>query len=143
MGCATVASAWTHYFNVLLESLGFRPVSAALSHDPFWSKGNVHGIFNLPSVVIMGLVTIVLVIGIRESARTNATLVMAKLAVVLFVIAVGWGYVKRGNWTEVSVARRALPQEKKLIPEEVDEYLDAVRDVERAADAIRGSYRRR
>ena len=134
MGCATVASAWTHYFNVLLESIGLRPVSAALSHDPFWSKGNVHGIFNLPSVVIMGLVTIVLVIGIRESARTNAALVLAKLAVVLFVIAVGWGYVNRSNWTEVSVARRALPQEKKLIPDEVEKYLKTVRDVERAAD---------
>ena len=92
MGCATVASAWTHYFNVLLESIGLRPVPAALSHDPFWSRG-IHGIFNLPSVLIMGLVTIVLVIGIRESARTNAALVPAKLAVVLFVIAVGWGYV--------------------------------------------------
>jgi amino acid transporter len=138
MGCATVASAWTHYFNVLLESLGFSPVSAALSHDPFWSKGDIHGIFNLPSVVIMGLVTIVLVIGIRESARTNAILVLAKLAVVLFVIAVGWGYVKRGNWTEVSVARRALPQEKKLIPKEVDNYLDAVRDVERVAQRYPG-----
>ncbi len=138
MGCATVASAWTHYFNVLLESLGLRPVPAALSHDPFWSKGNIHGIFNLPSVVIMGLVTVVLVIGIRESARTNATLVLAKLAVVLFVIAVGWGYVKRSNWTEVSVARRALPQEKKLIPKEVDAYLDAVRDVERAAERYPG-----
>ena len=138
MGCATVASAWTHYFNVLLESVGLRPVSAALSHDPFWSKGNIHGIFNLPSVLIMGLVTMVLVIGIRESARTNAILVLAKLAVVLFVIAVGWGYVNRSNWTQVSVARRALPQEKKLIPDEVDKYLEAVRNVDQAAKRYPG-----
>ena len=140
MGCATVASAWTHYFNVLLESLGFSPVPAALSHDPFWSQGNIHGIFNLPSVLIMGLVTVVLVIGIRESARTNATLVLAKLAVVLFVIAVGWGYVNRDNWTKVSVARRALPQEKKLIPKEVDKYLEAVRDVEQRRRALPGAH---
>jgi amino acid transporter len=138
MGCATVASAWTHYFNVLLESVGLPPVPAALSHDPFWSKGNIHGIFNLPSVLIMGLVTAVLIIGIRESARTNATLVLAKLAVVLFVIAAGWGYVRRENWTQVSVARRALPQEKKLIPDEVDKYLDAVRNLELAAERYPG-----
>ena len=138
MGCATVASAWTHYFNVLLKSIGLWPVSAALSHDPFWSEGNVHGIFNLPSVVIMGLVTVVLVIGIRESARTNATLVLAKLAVVLFVIAVGWGYVNRSNWTQISVARRALPQEKKLIPDEIEKYLDTLRDVQRAAERYPG-----
>jgi amino acid transporter len=122
MGCATVASAWTHYFNVLLESIGLHPVPASLSHDPFWSEGAIHGIFNVPSVVIMGLVTIVLVVGIRESARTNALLVMIKLVVVVFVIAAGWAFVQKARWTEISVARRALPQEKKLIPDAVKDY---------------------
>ena len=133
MGCATVASAWTHYLNVLLESVGLMPVSAALSHDPFWSKGAVHGIFNLPSVMIMGLVTVVLVVGIRESARTNATLVATKLVVVLFVIVVGCAYINPGNWTGIPVARRALPQEKKLIPAEVGSYVHVVSEMQRAA----------
>ena len=123
MGCATVASAWTHYFNELLGAMGLARIPSALSHDPFTVTGGVRGIFNLPSVFIMALVTIVLVVGIRESARTNATLVLAKLAVVFFVIVVGWAYVEPGNWTDIPVAWRALPQEKRLIPELVHDYL--------------------
>ena len=118
MGCATVASAWTHYFNSLLSSLHLWPVPEVLSKDP-WSGG----ILNLPSVLIMALVTFVLVVGIRESARTNAILVLAKLAVVVFVIVVGYAYVDRANWTEIPVAQRALPQERKLIPQVVKDYV--------------------
>ena len=123
MGCATVASAWTKYFNVLLESVGLFPVPAALSNDPF--TDDAQALFNLPAVVIMAIVTTVLVVGIRESARTNAILVMAKLAVVVFVIFAGWAYVDHANWTAVPVARRAFPQEKKLIPKVVKDYLKA------------------
>ena len=60
----------------------------------------------------MILVTIILVRGIRESARTNATLVLIKVSVVLFVIAVGIGYVQPKNWTEIPVEQRVLPQER-------------------------------
>ena len=116
MGCAVVASAWTGYLNALLGALHLWHVPKILSHDPFSG-----GILNLPSVVIMALVTAVLVVGIRESARTNATLVMTKLAVVLFVIAVGWAYVERGNWCGIPVSDRALPQERKVIPTLVEE----------------------
>ena len=44
---------------------------------------------NLPAVLIVALVTVVLVIGIRESANVNTVLVAIKLAAVVFVIAVG------------------------------------------------------
>ncbi|MGA2256057.1 MAG: amino acid permease, partial [Thermoguttaceae bacterium] len=104
MGCATVASAWTSYLNKLLTALNLPPVPEALSHDPFSG-----GILNLPSVLIMAVITTVLVLGIRESARTNATLVAIKLAVVLFVIFAGWSYVNRANWTGIPVAQRRFP----------------------------------
>ena len=42
--------------------------------------------------------TVILVIGIRESARFNATMVIIKLAVVLFVIVVGSTYIDTANW---------------------------------------------
>ena len=118
MGCATVASAWTSYLNKLLTALNIWPVPEALSHDPFSG-----GILNLPSVLIMAVITTVLVLGIRESARTNATLVAVKLVVVVFVIVAGWGYVKRANWTSIPVAQRRFPQEKELIPTAVKKYL--------------------
>src|SRR5947209_6026788 len=54
--------------------------------------------FNLPAFLIALLITAILVIGIRESARFNATIVVIKLAVVLFVIAMGVRYVNTANW---------------------------------------------
>src|SRR5690349_3192764 len=45
--------------------------------------------FNLPALLIVILVTILLVYGIRESARTNTVIVVLKVAVVVFVIAFG------------------------------------------------------
>ncbi|MGH9723106.1 MAG: amino acid permease [Bryobacteraceae bacterium] len=54
--------------------------------------------FNLPAFCIALLITAVLVIGIRESARFNATIVVVKVAVVLFVIAMGIRYVNVVNW---------------------------------------------
>jgi basic amino acid/polyamine antiporter, APA family len=54
--------------------------------------------FNLPAFVIALVITAILVIGIRESARFNATIVVVKVSVVLFVIAMGIRYVNTANW---------------------------------------------
>src|SRR3954471_5235619 len=54
--------------------------------------------FNLPALVIVVLVTILLVYGIRESARTNTAIVVLKVAVVVFVISFGGFMVNPGNW---------------------------------------------
>src|SRR6185437_2974996 len=54
--------------------------------------------FNLPAFIIALLITAVLVIGIKESARFNATIVVIKVAVVLFVIVTGLKYVNTANW---------------------------------------------
>jgi len=54
--------------------------------------------FNLPAFLIALVITAILVVGIRESARFNATIVVIKLAVVLFVIGLGIRYVSASNW---------------------------------------------
>ncbi len=54
--------------------------------------------FNVPAFVIALVITAILVIGIKESARFNATIVTIKVAVVLFVIALGFHYVHAANW---------------------------------------------
>ncbi len=54
--------------------------------------------FNLPAFLIALVITAILVIGIKESARFNATIVTIKLAVVLFVIGLGIHYVNFSNW---------------------------------------------
>src|SRR3954452_19764622 len=54
--------------------------------------------FNLPAFIIALVITAILVVGIKESARFNATIVVIKVAVVLFVIAIGIRYINTGNW---------------------------------------------
>jgi APA family basic amino acid/polyamine antiporter len=54
--------------------------------------------FNLPAFIIALIITAILVIGIKESARFNATIVAVKVAVVLFVIGLGFHYVSKMNW---------------------------------------------
>jgi len=54
--------------------------------------------FNLPAIIIAGIITMILVIGIKESARFNATIVTIKVAVVLFVIILGIKYINTANW---------------------------------------------
>src|SRR2546426_5870990 len=54
--------------------------------------------FNLPAFLIALVITTILVIGIKESARFNAVIVIIKVAVVLFVIGLGFKYVDPSNW---------------------------------------------
>ncbi len=56
-------------------------------------------IFNFPAFAIVALVTVVLVIGIKESAWANNVMVILKIGVVLLFLAVGATYVKPDNWT--------------------------------------------
>ena len=124
MGCATVASAWSGYLNEFLLVLNPNwQIRKELLSDPFTPVEGLegHAWFNLPSLLIMALVTTILVLGIRESARTNALLVIIKVSVVVFVVAVGCGYMSQDNWTAVPVTQRVLPQEL-VIPEMVKEY---------------------
>jgi amino acid transporter len=114
MACAVVASGWAKYLNEFLKVLpGHLAVPFWLANDPFSREG---AWFNLPSVLIMLAVTVVLVIGIRESATTNAILVMVKLGVVLFVIFAGISYVHPEYWNSIPVSERILP-EQLLIPD--------------------------
>jgi APA family basic amino acid/polyamine antiporter len=128
MSCGVVAADWTKYFNELLEVLfgnGGR-VPDFLSNDPFTiidKTTEATGLLNLPAVIVMALVTIILVIGIRESATTNAFLVAVKVGVVLFVIVVGWRYVNPANWTTIP------PEERRIIT--VPELLQRRPDIAR------------
>src|SRR5262249_17865133 len=67
----------------------FGPTGALVSTGAF---------LNLPAALVVLAITVVLVIGIRESASFNAAMVILKLAVVVFVIIVGAGYLDTKNW---------------------------------------------
>jgi basic amino acid/polyamine antiporter, APA family len=53
---------------------------------------------NVPAFVIALVITAILAIGIKESARFNSTIVVIKVSVVLFVIGLGFRYVSASNW---------------------------------------------
>jgi APA family basic amino acid/polyamine antiporter len=68
----------------------------ALLHAP--AIGGVELGFNLPAFIIALVITTILVIGIKESAKFNGTIVALKVSVVLFVLALGSHYVNPANW---------------------------------------------
>ena len=57
-----------------------------------------HGVLNVPAVALVLVLTALLVIGIKESARFNNIVVFVKLAIVLLVIGFGFKYVNPANW---------------------------------------------
>jgi APA family basic amino acid/polyamine antiporter len=55
-------------------------------------------IFNLPAFLIVGLITWVLVVGVRESAWANTIMVVIKVAILIFFLILGFQYVRPENW---------------------------------------------
>ena len=98
VGAATVAIAWSEYFNRVLEWFGMR-IPYEWSHSPFESMGGEQGMINIPAIIILGLLSALLIRGTRESAFVNGIIVVIKVAIVLLVIAVGWGFINPVNHT--------------------------------------------
>jgi APA family basic amino acid/polyamine antiporter len=94
LAASAVAVGWSGYVVNLLSGFGI-VLPAAIGGSPGVVEGAV---FNLPAAVALLVITWLLVVGIRESATTNAIIVSIKLFVVFFVIAVGSFYVKPENW---------------------------------------------
>jgi len=98
VGAATVAIAWTEYANRVLEWFGMR-IPYEWTHGPFESAAGATGIMNLPAVFILGLLTLLLIRGTQESAFVNSIIVVIKVAIVLMVIVIGWGFINPANHT--------------------------------------------
>jgi len=109
VGNIAVAISWSGYFNDVLAYFG-HPIPAWLRtdlrtalHTPEIRDAAPHLfgmpiIFNLPAVAIMALVTWVLVIGVKESARVNNVIVGLKLLILALFIWVGWSAVHLENF---------------------------------------------
>jgi APA family basic amino acid/polyamine antiporter len=99
----TVAHGWSKNFQDIIGGVGVH-IPKAFSNAPFDYDPTVGrlvltgSLMDLPGILIAIAVTIVLVIGIRESAGANTFIVGLKLAIVLFVIVVGAFYVNPANW---------------------------------------------
>ena len=99
VGAATVAIAWSEYFNRVLGFFGMN-VPYQWSHSPFQtSVDGVQGIMNVPSVFILLLLSLLLVRGTQQSAWVNNLIVITKVAIVILVIVIGWGFINPANHT--------------------------------------------
>jgi len=109
VGNVAVAISWGNYFKTLVAGFGIiipdwlSTDYRTAAHIPglFESAPHLAGIpivFNVLAFAIVALVTIVLVIGIRESATINTAMVMLKLVVLGFFVVVGWSYVSPANF---------------------------------------------
>jgi APA family basic amino acid/polyamine antiporter len=108
VGNVAVAIGWSEYFASLLNGFGIHLSPWLLTS--YWAAQpsviqtapcllGIPIIFNLPAVLIVAFITWILVLGIKESCTFNAWIVMIKILILLFVIAVGFFYIRPENWS--------------------------------------------
>jgi APA family basic amino acid/polyamine antiporter len=112
---STVAVGWSGYAVSLLKDMGINipaeytgaPYTHAVVADvPWWNFWGLfaHGwtrtgaVINVPAMFIVFVITVLLVIGIKESANFNNVIVGIKMTVILAFIAFGMAYINRENW---------------------------------------------
>ncbi len=119
VGNVAVAIGWAGYFDSLLRGFGVEmprwlvtDLRAAL-HDPALLAsaphlGPIPLVFNLPAFAIVGVITVLLVIGTKESAWVNALMVALKLGVIGLFLVVGFVHIQPAQWTTPSFSPNGL-----------------------------------
>ncbi|HNW35610.1 MAG TPA: amino acid permease [Candidatus Ozemobacteraceae bacterium] len=110
IGNVAVAISWSGYFQELLSGFGVHlPMWMCIDYRSALARGgdiiqnapHLLGfpiVFNLPAVAIVVALTVLIVIGIKESAKFNLWMVGTKLVVLTFFCAVGLFYVRPENY---------------------------------------------
>jgi APA family basic amino acid/polyamine antiporter len=103
LGATTVAVGWAGYVVSFLQDFGIT-VPHALSNAPF-AYDPAHGEWertaawiNLPAMLVTAVTSLLLIVGIRESARVNDIIVVIKVAIVVIFIATAVWFVSSANW---------------------------------------------
>lgn len=102
VGAATVSISWSRYLKKFLELFGMH-LPDQMTMSPWdtvtMADGTiVHGMINLPAVLIVVLMSFVLIRGTKGSALVNNLIVALKVTVVLVFIFLGWGYINSANY---------------------------------------------
>ena len=101
-GAATVAVGWAGNFVPFLKEFGITfpaaYASAPFAVDAANNFSRTGTVLNVPAMVLIALMTWILVIGIKESARFNNVIVFLKMAIIFLVIGFGFMYVNTANW---------------------------------------------
>ena len=101
-GSATVAVGWSGYVTSFFADFGI-VIPTAMCQSPFifdatgWHASGA--IINFSAIFIVALMTTLLVIGIKESAKFNNIIVLIKVTVILLFIGFGISHINLANWT--------------------------------------------
>src|SRR5215469_11826366 len=103
VGASTVAISWSGYLVSLLHDFGITlpPQFLAGPFEPVHlpgGGGDIQGVINVPAMFILVCISLLLMVGIQESARVNSVIVVVKLLVVVVFIGLGWGYINSANY---------------------------------------------
>ena len=63
------------------------------------AEQGMHGMINLPAILILFLLSMLLIRGTAESAAVNNVIVIVKVAIVLLIIGLGWQFINPANHT--------------------------------------------
>lgn len=103
MGAAVVSISWSAYVVSFLQDFNiFLPpqlVSSPWQATQLPNGSFVYGIINLPTLLIISLLSFLLILGVDKSAKVNALLVAIKVAVVILFIGVGFYYINSDYYT--------------------------------------------
>jgi len=94
IGAATVSVSWSATIASILRDFGVI-IPRSILASPFDSNP---GAINLIAVLIILAISTILIVGIKESARFNAFIVVIKVSVVLLFILLGYFYINRANY---------------------------------------------
>lgn len=89
---AAVANGWSGYLNNMLASVGM-PLPEMLTKGP--AAG---GIFNVPAASIILILMGLLLIGVKESSRINATMVFIKVSTIAVFMFVASSHINPQLW---------------------------------------------
>jgi basic amino acid/polyamine antiporter, APA family len=90
---AAVANGWSGYFNNALTAIGIG-LPESFTKGPF-----AGGVVNLPAVIIILFLMVLLIVGVKETARINAAAVAIKLVAVAIFVGVAVFNVNPDNWS--------------------------------------------
>jgi len=115
VSASAVAVGWSGYLVAFLHRLGI-DLPTSFTNAPYVVEGAgsliaTGAIVNLPAVLLCLLLTVLLVVGIRESASVNNFIVYLKLVVVVLVICFGASYVDPANWSPFIPENTGTPGE--------------------------------
>ncbi|HNW27775.1 MAG TPA: amino acid permease [Spirochaetota bacterium] len=102
-GASSVAVGWSGYVTSFLKDFGIvipnYLASAPFAHDPKIGWYATGAVINLPAVLVVLIFTLLLILGIKESASFNNVIVVLKVTVILLFIGFGIFFIKMDNLT--------------------------------------------